>query len=600
MVFETERAVLGAVLRDDSVFSDVCIHVQNHRYFADTRNQNIFTAMLKLGELSKPIDLISTADKLKELNKLDGIGYSYLAQLTDSAPVSANAGFYAEQLSQEYRISLSHKRLKEISSSNNLEEISKGVSEIAELVENSPARDITFFSKLIEERDAARLNVQSVVPPTVFKFMKSVATLAYSNFPIEATFTHLLSITAGLAGNTFSLVRDRRPVKTILSSVVSMDSSWGKSDNLSILIKPLADIQQEYHLKFKEEEKEYKKHLEKTRHLRKTNPALENDREEPKEKTILTTKSTVEQLIVLLSENPNGILYAKDEISGAFSGMNEYKKGQGSDKDVLLELLAGESVISHTVSRGSNQAYNSRLSLTGGIQPAKMEEWLRTLSIDDGFWGRFLFFTERNNYTELTPRTERIPIDIDIIGNFYRSIMEIIELGKPVYFEFENEDQIDCISEYLNTRKNQSPKEIKNYIGKCFNFFQRIAVVLHLINCHFSGKSLNNKIISQDTIADAFLITVFYLAQAESLFCRKSETIEEQIIREILNFPAAARTVDKIATSKLRELIDKNIRGGKVPDKIRKLFERMEQGSLGTIIKLSKSEWQFVLKGETI
>jgi hypothetical protein len=594
-----EQAVLGAILKDSSCFETVYEILTKDSFFEAEKHRAIYKAMISLYLDETEIDLVTLRSKLKDKDKLDLIGGStYLVQLTDYGSV-ANAEYYANEISKAYRTRAVKLTAFEMSESDNLEVITSKAEQILELSELNTPKSRADFKAIAESHAARKLDVSSVTPPVLFRFLKSVATHAYSNFPIEATFTHLLSIVAGLAGSHFCLIRDGRPVKTILSSIVSMDSSVGKSENLEMLIKPIENKQKEYRLKYLEELKTYNKTLNQRKGLREKGSELDPP-EKPIEKTILTTKATTEVLIRLLSLNPNGILYAKDEISGVFSGMNEYKRGQGSDKDTLLELLAGQSVIKHTVSSDSEQAYGARLSLTGGIQPAKMDEWLRALSVDDGFWGRFIFFTERNNYTVLTPRAEKIPIDLSIISNFYEAIIEESQSEAPVHFAFEDESQIDCVSEYLNDEKNESPNSMKNYIGKCFNFFQRIAVVLHLINCHYSGKPLRTKTISSSTTADAFLVTAFYIAQAKSLFISDEQTPKEKLIKAILAVPLEARTIDKLNTTVWRKhdegLIFKDQK--KKAEKLRKIFEEMEQGSLGTIIKLSKSDWQFIAKGE--
>lgn len=594
-----EQALLGAVIIDGSCFESAYEILSKDIYFEAKEHQLIYRAMISLYLDGVEIDLASISSKLMDTGKLKEVGAYYLATLTNLATVSANVKFYASRILEAYATRATRLAGKEIAESTDLEAITSKAEQILELSELNVLNSRPDFKAIAESYAARKLDISSVVPPILFRFLKSVATHAYSNFPVEATFTHLLSVVAGLAGSHFVLIRDGRPTKLILSSIVNMDSSLGKSENLELLIKPLENKQSEYHTRYLEELKIYNKNLERYRKFKKEDSSLEEP-EKPTEKTILTTKATTEALIKLLAANPNGILYAKDEISGVFSGMNEYKRGTGSDKDTMLELLAGQSIIKHTVSNESEQAYGARLSLTGGIQPAKMDEWLKMLSVDDGFWGRFIFFTERNNYTVLTPREQKISIDIDIVGNFYEAIIEESQVQEPVHFFFEDEQQIDYISEFLNDEKNASPNVLKNYIGKCFNFFQRIAVVLHLIHCYYSNKPLRTKHISSDTVSNAFLVTAFYIAQAKSLFIGEEQSPKEKLIKSILEVPLEARSIEKLNTTIWRKHDEDSIFKDqkKKAEKLRKLFQEMEDAELGTIDKLSDKNWQFILKGE--
>ena len=592
-----EQAVLGAILKDSSCFETVYGILTKDSFFEAEKHRAIYKAMISLYLDEIEIDLVTLRSKLKDKDKLDLIGGSiYLVQLTDCGLV-ANAEYYANEISKAYKTRAVKLTALEMSESDNLEVITSKAEQILELSELNAAKSRPDFKALLESHEAKKLDVSSVIPPVLFHFLKNLATHAYSNFPVEATFTHFLSIVAGLAGSHFCLIRDGRPVKTILSSIVSMESSVGKSENLKELLRPINAKQEEYDKRYREQMKAF---IKKQARDKKAN--IDTEEEEPKQLTFVFTDAKPEVLIKLLSDNPNGLLWARDEISGVFSGMNEYKRGQGSDKDTLLELLAGEDVSKYTVSRGNERAYNPRLSLTGTIQPAKMDKWLKALDVDDGFWGRFIYFTEKNNYTILTEPSKKIPLDYAIIANFYEAIIDETQDETPVHFYFEDALQIWDISLILNDEKNAAPNQMKSYIGKCFNFFQRIAVVLHLINCHYSGKSLKTKTISCDTVADAFVVTAFYIAQAKSLFIGDEETPEEKLIKAILDTPLQGRTINNLNSTVWRKhdegLIFKDQK--KRGEKLRKIFEEMEKAGLGTINKNNGKNWQFVLKGETI
>lgn len=593
-----EQAVLGAILYDGSCFEAVYEILTKDSFFGEEKHKAIYKAMISLYLDDTEIELPTVSSKLRSHNKSGLVTNTYLSELTNYRCLSVNTVQCANNILEAYKKRTAKLVGEEIAESSDFNLMTSKAEQILELSELNTAKSRFDFKTILESHEAKKLNVSSVTPLALFRFLESVATSAYSNFPVEATFTHFLSIVAGLAGSHFSLIHNGRPVKTILSSIVNMDSSVGKSENLSMLKQPISERQKEYATQYKEQIKIYQKKLDVSK---KTNSTAD-DIEEPKLQTLLVTDAKPEALIKLLAENPNGILWVRDEISAVFSGLGEHKRGQGSDKDSLLELLSGESVSKYTVSRGNEQAFNPRLSLTGTIQPAKMDEWLAKLAVDDGFWGRFIFFTERNNYTVLTDPSKKIPIDYEIIKSFYDAIIEEKQNQTPVHFYFEDNSQVWDISVILNEEKNEAHNQMKSYIGKCFNFFQRIAVVLHLINCHYSGKPLKTRVISSSTTADAFLVTAFYIAQAKSLFITNEQTPKEKLIKAILAFPLEARTIDKLNTTVWRkhdeELIFKDQK--KKAEKLRKIFQEMEDAGLGTIKKLSDKNWQFILKGEKL
>lgn len=97
---EAEKGVLGSVLIDQNIMSDI-LSIIKSRDFYETKHQLIFEAMLKLFEKSTPIDLLTLTDQLKQEKTLTKIGGSaYLAELTNYVPTAGHAEAYAKLVAQ--------------------------------------------------------------------------------------------------------------------------------------------------------------------------------------------------------------------------------------------------------------------------------------------------------------------------------------------------------------------------------------------------------------------------------------------------------------------------------------------------------------------
>lgn len=97
---EAEKSVLGAILIDENVISDL-VTIVKPRDFYEPKHQAIFDAMLKLFEKSSPIDLLTLTDQLKKTKDLVKIGGSaYLAELTNYVPTASHAEAYAKMVAQ--------------------------------------------------------------------------------------------------------------------------------------------------------------------------------------------------------------------------------------------------------------------------------------------------------------------------------------------------------------------------------------------------------------------------------------------------------------------------------------------------------------------
>ncbi len=92
---EAERSVLGAMLIDEEAIG-TAIEVLDASYFYEDAHQKIFAAAIDLYNHRKNVDLITISDKLKNDGTLESIGgVSYLTQLVDFVPTTANAEHYA-------------------------------------------------------------------------------------------------------------------------------------------------------------------------------------------------------------------------------------------------------------------------------------------------------------------------------------------------------------------------------------------------------------------------------------------------------------------------------------------------------------------------
>ncbi len=91
-----ERAVLGAVLSDNSVIASVAevVHADD---FASLAHSQIFSAMLSLDLQQRAVDHLTVSDELKIRGQLTAIGGpTYLMTLDQMVPYSGNATQYAQ------------------------------------------------------------------------------------------------------------------------------------------------------------------------------------------------------------------------------------------------------------------------------------------------------------------------------------------------------------------------------------------------------------------------------------------------------------------------------------------------------------------------
>ena len=93
---EAEMAVLGSMLIDhDSISS--AIEILKEAYFYKDAHRKIFSAVVKLFDQNKGVDIITLIEELKKAGSLDEVGGpAYVTALSSSVPTAANFLHYAK------------------------------------------------------------------------------------------------------------------------------------------------------------------------------------------------------------------------------------------------------------------------------------------------------------------------------------------------------------------------------------------------------------------------------------------------------------------------------------------------------------------------
>lgn len=101
---EAEKALLGAIMLRPVSINDVLDIIAPDSFYID-KHGLIFKTMVDLVQNGDPIDVVSVTSKLKKTNKMKAAGgASYIAELTNSVPSSANIGYYAKIVSEKYTL----------------------------------------------------------------------------------------------------------------------------------------------------------------------------------------------------------------------------------------------------------------------------------------------------------------------------------------------------------------------------------------------------------------------------------------------------------------------------------------------------------------
>lgn len=117
-----------------------------------------------------------------------------------------------------------------------------------------------------------------------------------------------------------------------------------------------------------------------------------DDPEQPPRTRYVVNDTTYEQLGVILSENPGGVLAVRDEMKAMLADLSKEEKS--AQRGFFLQAWSGGSYTFDRVMRGHIHIEDARLSMIGGIQPGPLSELVnasRSLTSNaDGLLDRFL------------------------------------------------------------------------------------------------------------------------------------------------------------------------------------------------------------------
>jgi hypothetical protein len=581
---KTEQALLGAILQHAEC--KYLLYELKAQYFTDDNNRKVFLAMLALHNANDPVEMFTVKSKVEELNYSDLLEYVEL--LRDVADIPSNVRFTLKRIFKAYKAK-EEKRIKsEIKfHQDDLLKVQSLIQEFNELNKLIALDEIKLLSKDKDSKPVFCL--QEILPAPLFSYLYGVSSVPYKDFPVEAAFTLFLSIVGSLAGTKFTITHRRHKEHAFWWSVVGLPVGSGKTPILNNLMKPLTVLQYEALEVYKQELKEFQEYRKKTKV--KKNTSLEEFQEElpePKRKRFYLSDSTMETTLKAHSDNPNGLLWVKDELKGLFNSLGAYKGGRGEDKETLLSLGAG-TFISVARKETDIELVKSAVSLTGGIQPQVLKDlYSRDQDKDNGLWQRFAYIIYESVSREKNP--DDVVLNDSILTKLYSHIIS----SEGANLTFADYDYVEWVSDYFNEEIDKAPTmAMQAYYTKCFGFFLRLSLLLHILDSHFAYLPYDRPI-SLTTSENAFSLMVAYISHAEKLFCSRTiKSKDQELINKILEKPLKKRTINDVAKTNTQRL-------DKPTDYARYLFELMQEAGLGTINKDQGKNWQFVLKGESI
>lgn len=316
----------------------------------------------------------------------------------------------------------------------------------------------------------------------------------------------VLSAVATLIGNSYRIqVKAGWTERPIFWFAIVGHSGIRKSPSLDAVIHPLQKIDQILYSNYLEEVAQCKTESE--------------HRQKPVPKQLIVTDSTIEALIPTLKNNPNGILYFKDELIGWINDLTRYSRGSAEQQ--WLSLYSNQAIRLNRKTDDENyRVANPFANVLGAIQPDILSTLFENGRSVNGFTSRIAF-----SFPEPAARkVSKHNLPVGLQADYENFIFRFLHLKKnasskdriePITLEFSyaaQEEFYKWDEEFINQAINDPkvPESHKAALSKMEALMPKLALVMQFIDNIAAQKKEPHEIGLEATLKAIRLTTYFY------------------------------------------------------------------------------------------
>lgn len=365
----------------------------------------------------------------------------------------------------------------------------------------------------IESRLLSVLSVShSMLPDTLRPWLIDVSNRM--KCPLDFVASAAVVMLSSLIGTRLTIkpkAKDDWTITPNLWGAVVGDPSAMKTPSVAEIFKPLNRLIAQARKEYEEELQRYEAEQVSYDAQKKVFAAQEQDRikgktvgnpvgypeqpRKPTERRFMTNDATIEKLADLLNENPSGVLQFRDELTGLLAGWE--RAGREEDRAFYLEAWNGNgSKTVDRIGRGSIHVQNLCVALFGGIQPAKLQGYLRAATglDNDGFVQRLqvAVYPDKprwqyvDEYPDARARDKAFAL-IEQLANadFSAIAYDADEYNRYPYTRFDAEGQTVFIEWITHLEEVVLPSEnglLLEHFTKYRSLMPSLALVFHVIN----------------------------------------------------------------------------------------------------------------------
>ena len=199
---EAERSVLGGLMLDNRAWDQVVERIREDDFYRQ-EHRLIYRAMARLGEQTKPLDVLTVSEALRERQELEQAGGEvFLFELANNTPSAANIAAYADIVRERSVLRKLISAANEIAT-NAFNTQGRSITELLDTAERS-----VFTISEQDTRGAGPVNIKTFLTKT----MDRIDTLFHSNSSITGVptgYTDFDEMTSGLQPSDLVIIAGR-------------------------------------------------------------------------------------------------------------------------------------------------------------------------------------------------------------------------------------------------------------------------------------------------------------------------------------------------------------------------------------------------------
>jgi putative DNA primase/helicase len=211
--------------------------------------------------------------------------------------------------------------------------------------------------------------------------------------------------------------------------------------------------------------------------------------ERPAARRFIVNDSSLEKMHEILNDNPQGVLYCRDELTGWFAELDT--KGRERDRPFFLEAWNGDgSYTIDRIGRGTLHVPHLCLSVLGGIQPSKLQDYIGDATIggveDDGLAQRLqmLVWPDVSSTWRRVDRPANSAAYDAIESAFLRIVQMPVDPQRILRFSSDAQQLFNTWRKELEhrVRSGSLPSALEAHHSKYRSLMPSLAAIFHVVD----------------------------------------------------------------------------------------------------------------------